>query len=275
MTSIYRFDKLNHFEQIVRDKALTFVSPYCWPDKHEGFLFREVFSDSEMEKVRTAAEEMFRNTSFHKETGNSIVALLTALRTTRLAQCWSKCGGNFTLWDNKDVRIEVHREDISHLSRVEARDVEYLESITIEDGLRRLKLEPVAGGQTHIDIDSALLVKHTFFLPEHEVRLIIEEAENVNRDRRENIVFTHIFTQFYRQGKMNKEDYEKEILRLRLVDKKKVSFAHVENFIKSVMLHPCASAETEMKVERLCKEYHLKYLGRWQPQDIESLLPWA
>jgi len=265
MTSIYRFDKLSHFEQIVRDKELSLVSPYCWPDKHEGFLFREVFSDSGMERVRTAADEMFRNTSFHTEIGNSIVGLLTALRTTRLAQCWSKCRGNFTLWDNKDVRIEVHREDISYLSRVEVRDVEYVESVTIEDGLRRLKLEPVAGGGTHIDIDSVLSVKHTFFSPEHEVRLIIEEAENVNRDRPENIVFTQIFTQFHRQGKMSKEDCEEQISRLRLVDRKRISFAHIDNFIKSIMLNSSASTEDESKVERLCEQYSLQYLGRWQP----------
>lgn len=266
MTSIYRFETLNYFEQVVRDKELTFVSPYEWPDINEGLLFKNVFLRGDMEKVRAAADQMFGNTFADKHIdGTAITDLLIVLRTTRLAQCWSKCEGNSILWRNKDVRIEVRREDISHLSGVEVRDVEYVESVTIEDGLRRLKAEPVAGGN-RIDIDSVLLVKHCSFSEEQEVRLLATEGENVNRDRPERIPFTRVFKQLHRQGKISKEDYEGKISHLRIIDKKKVSFAHIENFIKSVMLNSSASTDVENKVERLCEKYSLQYLGRWQPR---------
>jgi len=266
MTSIYRFETLNYFEQVVRDKELTFVSPYEWPDINEGLLFKNVFMRGDMEKVRAAADQMFENTFAYKDIdGVAITDLLIVLRTTRLAQCWSKCEGNCTLWCNKDVRIEVHREDLSRLSGVKVRDVEYVESVTIEDGLKRLRVEPIAGGN-RIDVDSVLLLKHCSFSEEHEVRLLVTEGENVNRDRSERIPFTQVFAQLYRQGKMSKEDYEGKISRLRIINEKKVSFAHIDNFIKSVMLSPSASTEDESNVERLCEKYSLKYLGRWQPR---------
>jgi hypothetical protein len=266
MTSIYRFETLEFFEQMVHDEELTFVTPYFWPDKNEGLLFKHAFFDSDMEKVKVAANQMFGSTFTDKDIGETIADLLIVLRTTRLAQCWSKCEGNCTLWDNKDVRIEVHREDLSHLPSVEVHDVEYVESVTIEDGLKRLNIEQVAGKGLHIDIDNVLLVKHNSFLTEHEVRLLVIEGENVNRDRPERIPFTQVFTQLHRQGKMSTEDYEKNISHLRLVDKKRISFARIDNFIKSVMLHPFASTEAETKVQNLCKEYSLNYLGRWQPK---------
>jgi hypothetical protein len=266
MTSIYRFEKLDWFEQAIRDKELTFVSPYKWPDRNEGLLFRHVFSHDKMEKVRATAHEMFKDSFPDQDIGNDIAGLLTALRMTRLAQCWSRCHGNNVLWQDKDVRIEVSREDISRLNRVKAYDVDYVESVTVEDGLKRLNLEHVAGGGTRVDIDSVLLVKQNSFSPEDEVRLLVVEGENTNRDRTENLLFTQIFAQFRRQGKMSKEDFESHIARLMIMDKKKVSFAHVENFIRSVTLADSASPEVEMRVERFCEEHSLDYLGRWQPK---------
>jgi len=267
MTSIYRFEKLDRFEQAVHDKELTFVSPYKWPDRYEGLLFRHVFSDDRMEKVRATAHEMFKDSFPDQDIGDAIAGLLTALRTTRLAQCWSKCEGNPRLWHNKDVRIEAHRQDTLKLDGIKVRDVEYVESVTVEDGLRQLNPQRVAGKGIHIDIDSVLTVKQNSFSPEDEVRLLVVEGENTNRDRPENLLFAQVFAQFRREGKMSEEDFGSKTARLRIMDKKKVSFAHIEDFIKSVMANASTSAEDEARVNALCDEHSLKYLGRWQPKS--------
>ena len=123
MTSIYRFERLGYFDQALRDKKLTFVPPFKWPDRNEGLLFRQVFSRGKMEEVRIAAQEMFQSVFPEQDFGTAIADLLTVLRTTRLAQCWSKCEGNSHLWHDKDIRIEIHREDTLKLDGVEVRDV--------------------------------------------------------------------------------------------------------------------------------------------------------
>jgi hypothetical protein len=245
------------------------VLPYLWSDKHEGFLFREVYSYGGMDKVRIIADTMFENT-LPKEQGfgSFIVAVLAGLRTTTLAQCWSKCEGNSTLWQNRDVRIEVCREDISRLDHVEIYDVEYVDSLTIEDGLRRLNPAPIAGGGIHIDFNSVLLTKRRIYSDEYEVRILTSEGENVNRDGRGGFLFGEVFKQLYAQGKISKEELESRILKIGIIYFKKVSFAHIDNFIKSVMLKSSASKEDATKVERLCEKYSLKYLGRWQPRPL-------
>ena len=73
MTSIYRFDRLEHFEQAVRDKDLTFVSPYEWPDQREGKLFRATFSRSEMADVKDIVNRMLSNTHPGEDFGTAMV----------------------------------------------------------------------------------------------------------------------------------------------------------------------------------------------------------
>ena len=133
--------------------------------------------------------------------------------------------------------------------------------------MRRLNPERVAGGGIRIDIDSVLMVKQNSFSPEDEVRLLVVEGENTNRDRLENLLFAEIFAQFRRQGKMGEEDFESKSASLKIMDKKKVSFAHIDDFIKSVMANASTSPEDEARAKALCDEYSLKYLGRWQPRS--------
>jgi len=267
MPSIYRFEKLAWFEQAIRKRELIFVSPFKWPDKNEGLLFRHVFSHDKTEMVTSCANKLFKKAFPDEDIGAAIADVLIVLRMTRLAQCWSRCQGNDDLLKNKDVRIEVDREDILRLNGVKVYDVEYVASVTIEDGLRRLNPERVAGGETRLGIDSVLLAKHDSFSTEEEVRLLVVEGENTNRDRPENLIFAQVFAQFRRQGKMSKEAFESHIAHLKIMDKKSVSYAHIEGFFKSVVVNPSASGVDEARVRTLCEECSLNYLGRWQPKS--------
>jgi len=264
MTNIYRFERLIHFKEAAHDKALTFVMPYMWDDQREGLLFRATFSHDGVEQVMDVAREMFKHGDLEEDFVTGLGLLLRHLRMTYLGQCWSRCQGNSTLWKNKDVRLEASRADIALLKGVNMRDVLYLDSPSIEDGLGRLNPERTGGG-TRLDFDSMLSVKHKDYSEEDEVRLLTVEGENTNRDYADNIVFAQVFAQQYRQGKISRDDFESNISHLKIIDKKKIPFGHIENFIKSVTLRSSASAEFEKEVERFCEEYSLNYLGRWEP----------
>jgi hypothetical protein len=59
MGSIYRFEMIKWFSQLVDEKALTFVLPELWLDKNEGFLFRGVQSHEGQAKVLEALKNVF------------------------------------------------------------------------------------------------------------------------------------------------------------------------------------------------------------------------
>lgn len=283
MTSIYRFEKLEYFEQIVNNKELTFVSPFCWPDKNEGFLFRacfhnvdmngigdrllndrECFHGMGMQDVKICADRMFNNRfgPSQKDLGNFVIAVLGGMRSVFLAQCWSSCKGNLTLWLNKDLRIELSREDIITIPEVEILDVEYVDSLSIEDSLRRLNLQPTSGGGSTMDLKSVLRVKLKRYSSEQEVRLLTQEGENTNRDSKGGLLFTEVFRRLRDQGKMSSEEFATNISQVWIMNKK-IPFTLY--FIKSVMLSNSASREVEMKVQGLCQTNSLNYLGRWLP----------
>ncbi len=258
---MYRFEKLDHFEQSVSNEELTFVSPFWWPDMNEGILLRALFSPSGMDDVMASANEILKNPG----DVNFLVGVLEGMRTTFFAQCWTRCEGNSSLWENKDVRIEIDREDIAKLDSVNVRDVEYVDSVTIKDGLRRLNIEHYVDGRTHIDLLSVISVKHKRFSYEQEVRLVVQVPENVNRDTRGGVPpWLVIFEALYRQGKMSKGDFESTLLRMGIANRKIISFSPIENFIKSVMVNRSASPEVEVRVQKLCQQHSIRYLGRWE-----------
>jgi hypothetical protein len=256
--SVYRFERLDRFRQLVEEKALTFVLPELWPDKNEGFLFRAVQSEEGIQRVIEALKKTPPR-SYGLEVG-----LLQAFRQGRYAQCWSSCPENDALWRGYQVRIEADRDDVSKLDGVKAYDVRYVESISIEDEIR-LIFEYPDDRTTAWKSEGILLVKRKQFSHEQEVRLLTEIVEKNVVDRHPDWVIpaiVEILRREYREGKMTTEQFEQEVKKVTISRTKKVCFAHVPNFIRSVMLHPHAPPEANAQVARFCAEHSLKYLGK-------------
>jgi hypothetical protein len=263
--SIYRFERsIQRFCQLVDERALTFVLPAAaWPDENEGFLFRAVQSQEGQAKVLKALQNVFPKTKGH----GLAIGLLKAFRQGHYAQCWSKCPENDALWRGYQVRIEVDRDDISKLDGIKAHDVRYVNSIDLEEELKLVF--------THIDEEkfawrpeNVLLIKRTQFSHEQEVRLLtkIIDENVVNRTQPwVAVILPKVFHREYLEGKITKEEFERNLEELKKIiisTTRKVSFAHIPNFIRSVMLHPHLPNEIDRQMARFCTQHSLNYLGK-------------
>lgn len=263
MGSIYRFEKIERFRQLVDEKALTFVLPELWPDKNEGFLFRAVQSQKGVAKVMEALNNVFPNA---KPDGLE-VALLMAFQQSRYAQCWSKCPENDALWKGYDIRIEAERDDVSKLDGIEAHDVRYVDSIDLDEELRSIFSYPDEKTVSWRS-ENVLLIKRTQFSHEEEVRLLTKVIEKNVVNRKPPWVIPamlEVFRREYQEGKRTKEDFErgvKDLKEMIISSTRKVSIAHVPNFIRSVMLSPRAPSVIDVEMARFCAQHSLNYLGK-------------
>jgi hypothetical protein len=262
--SIYRFERIGRFSQLVEETALTFVLPELWPDKNEGFLFRAVESEEGVHKVQEAILKI-RPTPHGMEIG-----FLQIYKRSRYAQCWSKCPENDALWKGYQVRIEVDRDDIPRLDGVKAYDVRYVDSINLEDELKSFFVY-LNGGSIGFNLENALLTKRMVFSHEQEVRLLTEIVEKNVVDRQPDWAIpalVEISRREYKEGKITKEQFQQEVDKVTISRMKKVAFAHVPNFIRSVMLHPHAPTRIDIEMARFCAKHSLKYLGKSKMYEL-------
>lgn len=265
MELIYRFKKIDRFVQLVNEKALTFVLPELWPDKKEGYLFRAVQSQDGIQKVREALKKIAPASDGFE------IALLQVFRQSRYAQCWSSCSENDALWKGYGIRIEVERDDISKLDGIKAYNVRYVDSINLEDELKSLFVYH-ADGKLSWRSENVLLIKRKEFSHEQEVRLLTEPVIKnvVNRDPAWVVAARlELMRREYREGKITKEDFERSKSEMTISPIKKVSIAHIPNFIRSVMLNPSAPSEADREMAHFCARHSLNYLGKSRMYDFE------
>jgi hypothetical protein len=270
MGSIYRFERIDRFLQLVDEKALTFVLPELWPDKNEGYLFRAVQSKEGIRKVEQALRKIA------PAPRGLEIGLLKVFRQSRYAQCWSKCYENDALWKGYDVRIEADRDDVSKLDSVQAHDVRYVDSINLEDELRSLFAYPTEKTTTWRPENVLLIKQKKLFQHEEEVRLLTKVVvENVVNRKPPWVVaaLIEVFRHEYQQGKMTKEEFERRANEIRIEmtisRTRKVSIADVPNFIRSVMLRPSAPDDIDREMARFCSQHSLNYLGKSRMYEFQ------
>jgi len=260
MGSIYRFEKIEFFRQLIQEKALTFVLPQLWDDKREGFLFRAVQSEQGTAKVLEALKKIAPSA---KDLSPNI-ALLRAFRYSRYAQCWSRCSENGALWKGYQVRLEVERDDISKLDGIKAYDVRYVDSIKLEDELKSLFTHQDEKTLTW-ESENILLTKRIEFSYEQEVRLLTEVVIENTVDMKPpsmTLAMAVVLQREYQQGKITKDQFERCLNSIPISMIKKVSIAHVPNFIRSVMLNPFEPPAIDEEMARFCAQNSLNYLGK-------------
>jgi len=258
MGSIYRFEKIQRFRQLVVEKALTFVLPELWPDKNEGYLFKAVESTDGRRKVQEAIKKVF------PESDGFELALLQIFKRSRYAQCWSRCPENDALWKGYEVRIEAERDYVSKLDGIEAYDVRYVDSVNLEEELRTLFIHH-KDGKLSWKPENVLLIKRTQFSHEQEVRLLTKIIKENVVDRKQDwasYAMIAVFHREYQEGKITKEEFERHVKELTISATRKVSIAHVPNFIRSVMLSPLAPSEIDRQMSHFCAQSSLNYLGK-------------
>lgn len=220
-----------------------------------------------MSKVQGAIQKIF------PKTDGLEIALLRGFKRSRYAQCWSKCPENDALWKGYQVRIEIERDDVTKLDGVNAYDVRYVNSINLEEELNALFTHP-EDGKLSWKPENILLLKRTQFSHEQEVRLLTKIiVDNVVTNTRPPTwavpAMIDLFNREYQKGKITKEEFERHVKEMTISATMKVSFAHIPNFIRSVMLHPQAPSEADRNIAQFCAQNSLNYLGKSKMYDFE------
>jgi hypothetical protein len=265
VASIYRFVKIGRFLQLIEEKALMFVLPDLWRDDHEGYLFRAVRLQDKVGEVLQAIYKIAPNSDGLE------IALLTGFNKARYGQCWSRCPENAKLWAGCQIRIEADRDDVSKLDGIRAHDIRYVDSVNIEDEVRALFSYPDEKTTGWMS-ERVLLVKRKEYQYEEEVRLLTEIVEEnvVNRPPDRLIpAMVEVFRRQCEEGKITKEQFQQEVNKVVISPIRRVSVAHVPNFIRSIMLEPSAKSEVDAKMARFCTEHSLNYLGRSGMYDFK------
>ncbi len=267
MNSLYRFTSPERFFELVQQQHLTLILPELWPDPYEGFLFRAVESQEGMGKVEEVLKHIISDEGLRK----FCLIALTMYKRCRYAQCWTKCQESDALWkmyshNNKAVRIEIDRRDVSHLDGVTAYDIKYADFLDLEGELRILFAQ--SANTLSIFSETAFLTKRTQFSDEHEVRLLTKNViENLLLRKPWKVqAEMWVYEQSHREGRMDDNAFDLQMKRLTRElyppATVNVSFAQIDGFVRSVMLHPLAPNELDLQIAAFCAEHSLQYLGK-------------
>lgn len=278
--SIYRFQSFESFVDVVQRRALTLVHPDLWEDPFESYLFKAIKSPQGRENIKQIARKIVsKQMDWEQHTLPLAMLMHLAESNVFFGQSWSRKDQSDALWriysfNNYSVRTEIDKESILLLEDVEAHDITYVPNLDLEKELR-LIFEFESSGSVQLNLEKILLTKRLAFEHECEVRLltkpdVIPSAELYSPHN--ILAIKSILDIERRNGNLSDEQYEKELAKHVEADnisKEKstrrttsISFDHIPNFIKSVMLHPLAPDWFDGTLRKFCSDHQLNYLGK-------------
>lgn len=245
---LYRYINFETFVDMVQNEALTFVLPSLWDDP------KEVSPFVQMVNQKDSVVEMAVQIAEHNKT---------------YAQSWSKLAESDAMWriyayNNRSVRVKVAKEKMNLLDNVSAISVTYSD-------------EPFNCEKFDEDaLLAALAYKRTAFEHEKEVRLINQYKYKDLQDAQQHvkavlIQYGHtervkILESMFSSDMKFEEKLDKVIELLNLGDKrkgiKKISYAHIPNFIDGVLVHPLAPDWYVDVVHEFCKRNEITFEGK-------------
>lgn len=137
---LYRYIKYKRFEELLESSKLYFANPFSWPDKKEGFLYREIKSPGGLEKVAQIMREQGAEESL-------IQAWIGQLKSNTYpvrCQCWCQEKDSPQMWEtyckdhiNDGVMIKTCPQRLGQLQYgghiVEMISVQYKNSLSLEE----------------------------------------------------------------------------------------------------------------------------------------------
>lgn len=273
--SLYRFvhfEGLGGLVEIVQNQALVLVHHTKWEDPYEGYIYQAIMRPEKREEILGLIEEIApHNPSF-------TFSILHDFSTTLFGQSWTL--EKEKLWDlyppnnqGRCVRVQINTESLKKIpaekpwERITPFEIDYVEEPNLKEDLAK----SVVGNQ--ISFGHTLLRKRkTKFEHEREVRLTIMDQDYSLFHRRnipEMIDKIGRIRAMINSGILPVEAYEANVKddvrilnKLRTPDIRKVSFAGVEHFIESVMVHPRADDHYSMSVKEFCDNHAINFLGK-------------
>ena len=241
---LYRYISFETFVGMVQSQSLTFVLPKVWEDPQEDNAFY-TFVDN-MDNI------------YEK------ILFLTAHNKT-YAQCWTEQGQSDAMWriygyGERSVRIKVSRNNIDYLDNVQAINVQYVDDLSSENPN---------------DYFEALTKKRKAFEHEKEVRLINHYKFKSDEDFEKHVkAFLIVNEHEERIALLNSmypslslEEQVAQVLKLLNMGKQcqktiEISYAHIDNFIEGVMVHPLAPKWYVEIVKEFCNRNNLLFEGQ-------------
>jgi hypothetical protein len=214
-----------------------------------------------------------------RENIESSIALLSLLDAAFFGQCWTRKSESDALWriyahENMAVRIETDRADLAKLQGVKAYDVTYVPQMSLESEVARSFSQE--GRQFHSHM--SFCTKRDAFAHEEEVRILsdpdVANAERSNATLGTTALMMQALRVLRDKGEITRSEFqtgmgsiESKLQPLRTF--KRVSFAHVPGFIRSVMLHPLAPSWFDETLNHFCQSNGVPYRGKSKMYALE------
>lgn len=260
--SIYRFLSFDSFVDLIQRKELAFVHHDLWEDPYEGFLFKAITDPEGLKRIDAILKKhSFRDSEFFKAT-------LLLMRDCMHGQSWSQCPESDALWriyahENKSIRIEVKKENISQLKEVTQNEIIYSDFYDLEEEI----LSMIGNNKVHLG--KVLLRKRTAFKHEEEIRLLTNVDLSYLKDNKtaEQRALMNKGLQVLRdRGQISEAEFQTGWSNNNKTinpDKVKyIGFKHIDNFIESILLHPLSPDWFVETVQMYCKLNNIRYLGK-------------
>ncbi len=262
---IYRFINFDNFVDLIQRKALTFVTRDLLEDPYEGYVYGALKTSHGRQQILNVLREHY------PQDAEAWLSILLNMDRCWYIQSWTRCTESDALWriysHNKHaLRIEISLEDILKLNNVSAHDMQYKDNLTLRDEIESL----ISSDKKNLNPRSILLCKRSSFLHEQEIRLLSFERDNLATNYQtpeEQNMRRLILARLHDNGKMTDNEFETALKdanspEKRLEKLKRIPFNHIENFIRSVMIHPLAPNWFSETINTFCNNNNIRYLGR-------------
>lgn len=229
----HRIMKFGHhgLQDVVKEKALTFVTYDRWKDVHEGYLIQALRTVKGMELLA----KVFAKLGYQQD-ARLFAAMVHSGKRGRHMQSWT-CGPETEeMWriysPNKDcVRVQTSAVKVWN-ARIEALPIVYVPDLSIEEEIKRL----LSDGGHCMDFINIFTRKFNRFRFEKEVRFISSDT-------------------FQFPSPDSGVVAGKEFLR-------KIDISHVPEFIESVVVDPEAEMDLVDDVAKFCAENNIHFGGK-------------
>jgi hypothetical protein len=225
-------------QEVIEEQALTFVSYDTWTDAYEGYLVKAINKRDGFEMLKEVFDRL--EIEMHPKMFHATMQLL---KRARHFQSWTSGPEREEMWriyspERTAVRVRTSALKVWQ-AQVEALPIVYVESISIEDEVRRI-LTDKGSNLDFINIFTRKIKKRFEF--EEEVRLVTDDC----------VMFP---------GSTSKTVAGRPDLR-------KVDISRIPDFIESVMVDPEASAEHVAAVQAFCEAKGIAFEGKSRLNEL-------
>lgn len=241
---IYRYISFASFVDMVQTQSLNFVLPTVWEDTYENAFLRTWYQ--KLEGINHPIAALFENIMY--------------------AQCWTLLSESDAMWriysyDNQSLRIKISISDAEKLENVSYLPVTYSDK-QIDYSESALQIPQI--------MKRMIAQKRIAFRHEEEVRLIYVENRSsediisaLKTAKLVSMVFDESRTTHLPDYSL--EEIEKDTINFNINRQEKnhlVSFSHIPDFIKGVLVNPHAPAWYVKMIKTYCEINKINFEGK-------------